>query len=157
MTQVSPTLLENLTFDELQPGQSASLQRTLTPEAVRDFARVSGDVNPAHLDPEYAAGTPFGTVIGHGMWSGALISALLGTRFPGPGTIYLGQDLKFHRPVHIGDTVTVTLTVREKDDRKKRVVLDAEVCNQNGERVVSGVSTVLAPTVKVSRPAMALD
>ena len=91
------------------------------------------------------------------MWSGALISALLGTRFPGPGTIYLGQDLKFHRPVHIGDTVKVTLTVREKDERKKRVVLDAEVCNQNGERVVSGVSTVLAPTVKVSRPAVVLD
>ncbi len=141
----------NLTFDELAIGQSGSLSRMLTMEDIRDFARVSGDVNPAHLDPDYAASTPFKQVIGHGLWSGALISCLLGTRFPGPGTIYLEQTLKFHRPVHLGDTVTVTLTVRDKDERRKRVVLDCVVSNQDGATVVSGQATVLAPTVKVIR------
>lgn len=149
-------MLENLTFDELANGQSASLARTLTTADIRDFARVSGDVNPAHLDAEYAATTPFKEVIGHGMWSGALISCLLGTRFPGPGTIYLEQSLKFHRPVHVGDTVTVTLTVQEKDERRKKVILDCKVTNQDAATVVSGLATVMAPTVKVVRPAPVL-
>ncbi|RZU46790.1 acyl dehydratase [Fluviicoccus keumensis] len=145
-------MLENLTFDELAVGQGGSLSRTLTAADIHDFARVSGDVNPAHLDAAYAAATPFKVVIGHGMWSGALISCLLGTRFPGPGTIYLEQTLKFHRPVHVGDTVTVTLTVLEKEERRKKVVLDCQVANQDGVVVVSGQATVMAPTVKVVIP-----
>lgn len=145
-------LIENLTYDELSVGQSAKLLRTLTLADIQAFAAVSGDTNPAHLDPAYANDTLFHGVIAHGMWGGALISALLGTQFPGPGTIYLQQDLHFSRPVRIGDTLTVTVTITAKDDVKKRVDLDCEVINQNAERVLYGSARVLAPTQKVRRP-----
>jgi phosphate acetyltransferase len=111
-------MIENVTYDELFVGQSARLLRTLTLEDIQAFAAVSGDTNPAHLDPEYANDTMFHGVIAHGMWGGALISALLGTKFPGPGTIYLQQDLHFSRPVRIGDTLAVVATVTSKDDEK---------------------------------------
>ncbi len=144
--------VENHTFEELQIGQSARLMRTLTPQDIQAFAAVSGDTNPAHLNPAYANETLFHGVIGHGMWSGALISALLGTQFPGTGTIYLDQALHFSRPVRIGDTLTVSATVIAKDDQKKMVELACEVVNQNEERVVSGVARVLAPAQKVRMP-----
>ena len=104
-------LIENRTFDELRIGDSASLVRTLTLRDIELFAVMSGDVNPAHVDVEYAKSDMFHKVIAHGMWSGALISTVLGTQLPGPGTIYLGQSMRFHRPVGIGDTLTVTLRV----------------------------------------------
>ena len=144
--------IENCTFDELEIGQNAQLVRTLTQQDIQAFAAVSGDTNPAHLDPEYASDTLFHGVIAHGMWGGALISALLGTQFPGPGTIYLQQDLHFSRPVRIGDTLSVSVTITAKDDAKKRVDLDCEVLNQNAERVLYGSARVLAPTQKVRRP-----
>ena len=97
-------LIENFTFDEISIGQSARLLRTLTLGDIEAFAAVSGDTNPAHLDEAYANDTLFHGVIAHGMWGASLISALLGTRFPGPGTIYLEQNLQFTKPVHIGDT-----------------------------------------------------
>jgi len=145
-------LIENITYDELSIGQSARLLRTLTLEDIQAFAAVSGDTNPAHLDPEYANDTMFHGVIAHGMWGGALISALLGTKFPGPGTIYLQQDLHFSRPVRIGDTLVVVATVSSKDDEKKRVELDCVVHNQNGEKVLHGTARIIAPTQKISRP-----
>ncbi len=126
--------IENVLYDEITVGQSARLMRTLTVEDIQAFAAVSGDTNPAHLDPEYANDTLFHGVIAHGMWGGALISALLGTEFPGPGTIYLQQDLHFTKPVRIGDTLTVTVTVTAKDDAKKRVDLDCLVSNHQAER-----------------------
>ncbi len=144
--------VENLTYDELSLGQSAVMARTISLDDIRAFAAVSGDTNPAHLDPEYANDTLFHGVIAHGMWGGALISALLGTEFPGPGTIYLQQDLHFTRPVRVGDTLTVTATVITKDDEKKRVELDCQVRNQKGDSVLHGVARVLAPTTKVRRP-----
>jgi len=144
--------VENFTFDELQIGQNARLLRTLTPHDIQTFAAVSGDTNPAHLDADYASDTLMHGVVGHGMWSGALISALLGTQFPGTGTIYLDQSLNFSRPVRIGDTLTVSATVSAKDFERKSVDLACEVVNQKGERVVSGVARVLAPTQKVVRP-----
>lgn len=144
--------VENHTFDELQIGQSARLLRTLTPQDIQAFAAVSGDTNPAHLNAEYANDTLFHGVIGHGMWSGALISALLGTKFPGTGTIYLDQALHFSRPVRIGDTLTVSATVTAKDDNKKTVELACEAVNQKGEQVVSGVARVLAPSHKIRMP-----
>lgn len=147
-----PDFIENVLYDEMTVGQSARLIRTLSVEDIQAFAAVSGDTNPAHLDPEYANDTLFHGVIAHGMWGGALISALLGTEFPGPGTIYLQQDLHFTKPVRIGDTLTVTVTVSAKDDVKKRVDLDCLVLNQQGERVLYGVARVLAPTLKVKRP-----
>ena len=144
--------IENVTYDELKIGQSARLLRTLTPADIQAFAAVSGDTNPAHLNAEYANDTLFHGVIAHGMWGGALISALLGTQFPGPGTIYLEQNLRFTRPVRIGDTLTVLATVTAKDDAKKRVELGCQVSNQKGDIVLSGTARVLAPTEKVRLP-----
>ena len=102
-------VIENRTFDEIAIGESASLSRTLSKDDIALFAVMSGDVNPAHLDQPYAEHSMFHHIIAHGMWGGALISAVLGTRLPGPGTIYLGQDLRFRKPVGLGDTVTVTV------------------------------------------------
>ncbi|MFZ6708265.1 bifunctional enoyl-CoA hydratase/phosphate acetyltransferase [Undibacterium sp. TC9W] len=145
-------LISNVVYEDLQIGQTASQVRTLTNVDIQAFATVSGDVNPAHLDAEYAAHTLFHGVIAHGMWGGALISTILGTRLPGPGTIYLEQNLHFAKPVRIGDTLTVSATVVAKDDEKKRVTLDCEIINQKGEKVVYGNALVIAPTEKVSRP-----
>jgi phosphotransacetylase/acyl dehydratase len=147
--------IENRTFDEINVGDSATLVRTLTEHDIKLFAVMSGDINPAHVDPDYAMSSRFHEVIGHGMWSGALISTVLGTAFPGPGTIYLGQSLRFRRPVKIGDTITIKVTVKEKDE-KGHVVLDTECVNQDGESVVSGTADVLAPKEKVRRPKVEL-
>jgi phosphate acetyltransferase len=144
--------IENVTYNEITLGQSARLLRTLTLDDIQAFAAVSGDTNPAHLDAAYANDTLYHGVIAHGMWGGALISALLGTHFPGPGTIYLDQVLHFTKPVRIGDTLTVTATVVSKDDARKSVELDCQVLNQKGERVLHGTARVLAPTEKVRLP-----
>ncbi|WP_028300308.1 MaoC/PaaZ C-terminal domain-containing protein [Oceanospirillum beijerinckii] len=141
------SVLINKTYDEIQEGESATLVRALTEKELVLFAAVSGDVNPVHLDAEFAKTTMFGEQIAHGMWSGSLISAALATVLPGPGTIYLGQELSFRRPVKLGDTLTVTLTVKEKLS-KNRVVIDTLVTNQNEEKVVVGTATVMAPTEK---------
>lgn len=148
-------LIENLTYDELQLGQRAALRRTLTRDDISAFALVSGDVNPAHVDADYAKGTRFHEVIAHGMFAGALISSLLGTEFPGPGTIYIAQTLHFHRPVHVGDTLDVQLVVTAKGEHAQ-VQLDCDVRNQRGEQVVSGEAVVRAPTQKVARPRAAM-
>ena len=144
--------MENVTYEELSVGHSARLLRTVTLEDIQAFAAVSGDINPAHLNPEYADATMFHGVIAHGMLGAALISALFGTQFPGPGTIYLGQELKFTKPVRIGDTLTVVATVSEKDDEKKRVAMDCQVTNQKGEVVLKGVARLMPPTQKVRVP-----
>ena len=107
-------LIENRTFDEIAVGDTASLTRTLTADDIQLFAAVSGDVNPAHLDPVYAETDMFHRVIAHGMWGAGLISAILGTELPGPGAIYLGQSLRFTRPVGVGDTITACVTVAQK-------------------------------------------
>ena len=148
--------IENKTFDELEVGQSAELVRTLKHQDIELFAVMSGDVNPAHVDAEFARSDLFHKVIAHGMWGGALISAVLGTELPGPGTIYLNQSLSFRRPVGLGDTVTVRVTVREKKPEKKRVILDCECLNQDGETVIKGDAEVIAPTEKVRRPRVTL-
>lgn len=143
----------NYTYDELSIGQSASLTRTVTDNDVKAFALVTHDFNPAHLDAEYAEHSPFKGKIVHGMWSAGLISALLGTKFPGMGTIYLDQSLKFRRPVYVSDTLTAKLTVKAKDDAKKWVEFDCEVTNQDGKVVIMGESQVIAPTEKIRRNA----
>jgi len=149
-------LIENRTFDELVVGDSASLTRVLTRRDIALFAIVSGDVNPAHLDPAYAETAMFHEVIAHGMWGGALVSAVLGTTLPGPGTIYLGQDLRFRHPVRIGDAVTVTVSLVEKRADKSIALFDCTMTNQFGETVVEGQARVKAPTEKVVRPRIAL-
>ena len=148
--------IRNRTFDELHLGDSASLSRTLTRADIELFAVMSGDVNPAHVDEDYARSDMFHKVIAHGMWSGALISTVLGTQLPGPGTIYLGQSLRFLKPVGLGDTVTVTLTVARLDPEKRRVAFDCTVVNQDGQQVVTGTADVIAPSEKVERPRITL-
>ncbi len=106
--------LKNKTFDEMQVGDEASLVHVLERDDIACSRAVSGDENPTHLDVTYAATDMFGHIVAHGMWTGALISAVLGTKLPGPGTVYLQQDLKFLKPVTPGDTITATVIVREK-------------------------------------------
>jgi 3-hydroxybutyryl-CoA dehydratase len=142
------TTLENYTLAELAPGFSRTYSKTLTREDVVLFAHCSGDVNPLHLDAEYAATTPFGEPIGHGMWTGALVSAAIATRLPGPGSVYRSQSLSFKQPVKLGDTVTVTLTVTEIRERMRLVTLDCEAHNQDGKLVAKGVAEVIAPAEK---------
>jgi enoyl-[acyl-carrier protein] reductase I len=153
---VEPVIVVNRTFDELRVGDTASSTRVLTRRNIELFAIVSGDVNPSHLDPEFAETQMFAGIVAHGMWGGALISAVLGTEFPGPGTIYLGQDLRFCRPVRIGDAVTTTLTVKEKRAQRSIAVFDCTCTNQHGETVIRGTAEVIAPTQKVQRSRMPL-
>ena len=149
------SLLENFTFDELVIGQSASYSRVVTDEAVRLFAAVSGDVNPVHLDEEFAAATQFKGRIAHGMFTAGLISAAIAMELPGPGATYLGQELRFERPVRIGDTITVELTVSAKTPGKNFVQLQTIARNQHGKTVVSGSANVLpaAEKIRIERPA----
>jgi acyl dehydratase len=148
----SESLIENRTFDEIEVGENAALERTLTWRDIELFAVMSGDVNPAHVDEEYARSDIFHAIVAHGMWAASLISALLGTRLPGPGAIYREQTLRFRHPVVIGDTITVSVTVASKDPERRRVVLDCRCLNQRGETVIDGTATVLAPKEKVRRP-----
>lgn len=148
--------IENKTFDEIKVGDRADLTRRLKPQDIELFAVVSGDINPAHLDAEYAQSDMFHKVIAHGMWGGALISALLGTELPGPGTIYVTQNLNFRRPVGLGDTVTVQVTVTAKDAALHQVTLDCLCTNQDGDTVIQGQALVIAPNKKVRRPRVAL-
>ncbi|MEM7752543.1 MAG: bifunctional enoyl-CoA hydratase/phosphate acetyltransferase [Pseudomonadota bacterium] len=144
--------IENRPFDEIAVGDFAELVRTLTAQDIDAFAVVSGDVNPAHVDTEFAEGDIFHKVIAHGMWGGALISNVLGTQLPGPGTIYLEQSLKFLKPVGIGDTVTVRVTVAEKHAEKKRLTLECACTNGDGKPVIVGQAHVIAPDRKIRRP-----
>jgi len=146
----------NRTFDEIKIGDTASLSRTLTKEDIELFAAISGDVNPVHVDQAFARDDMFHKIIAHGMWGGTLISTLLGTELPGPGAIYLRQTLNFRRPVGLGDTVVVSITVREKHPDKRDVVFDCRVINQAGDVVIDGVADVIAPTKKIERPRIIL-
>ncbi|WP_026687102.1 bifunctional enoyl-CoA hydratase/phosphate acetyltransferase [Azovibrio restrictus] len=147
-------MIVNRTFDEIQVGDSSSLTRTLQAEDIKLFAIMSGDVNPAVVDPEFAHSGIFREVVAHGMWSGSLISTVLGTQFPGPGTILIDQSLHFARPVRVGDTITITVTAKQKFDHNKHLILDCTCVNQDNLPVVHGTAEVLAPTEKVERRAM---
>lgn len=139
----------NRTFAELRPGDSAELNAVLSAREIGLFAAVSGDINPAHLDAEFAARSRLHGVVGHGMWGAALISAVLGTRLPGPGTIYLGQELRFKRPVRPGDAVTARVTVVELVPERGIVRLDCVCLNQFGDTVIEGRAEVLAPQERI--------
>ena len=149
-------IIENRTYDEIAVGDSAMLVRTLRPEDIRMFATMAGEVNPAHVDPEYARSAQFREIAAHGMWGSAMIANLLGTQFPGPGTVMLSQNLRFAGEVRIGDTVTATVTCRRKSDHDGRVVFDCVCVNQDGTRVVDGEAEVAAPTEKIRRPRTSL-
>lgn len=148
-------MLSNRTYDELAVGDKAEVTHRVTERDLTLFAAVSGDVNPVHLDEAFAAATPFKGRIAHGMFSGALISAAIACELPGPGSIYIGQELSFLRPVRLEDEIRVELEILEKL-AKNRVRIATRVFNQDGKQVVDGVATVMAPTEKVSVPRPAL-
>ena len=131
-------------IDQLHPGMSASMAKTVTEADIILFSGVSTDVNPAHIDEEYAKTTMFGGRIAHGMLSASFISAVLANKLPGPGTIYLSQTLKFKAPVRPGDTVTATVTVKEVNVAKNRVTLDT-VCTVAGKTVIEGECLMMPP------------
>lgn len=129
-------------FEDLQVGQTASVGKTITEADILMFAAVSTDTNPVHLNAEAAAASVFKERVAHGMLSAGLISAVLGTKLPGAGTVYLAQTLQFRRPVRIGDTVTATAEVVSLDQDKRRATLRT-TCTVNGKAVIEGEATVL--------------
>lgn len=143
-----PQQITNRTFDEITVGDTATYSRLVTDREIQLFAAVSGDHNPVHLDPDYAATTQFGECIAHGMLTGAFISAAVAMLLPGPGAIYLGQTLQFRAPVTLGDTVTVNLEVTDKHPSKPWLTIACTVCNQNAKTVARGEATIMAPTEK---------
>lgn len=143
--------IENKTFDELKIGDSAQIERTLNLQDIELFAAMSGDVNPAHVDLEFAKSDLFHKIIAHGMWGASLISTVLGTELPGPGTIYLDQSLHFQSPVAIGDIITARVTIISKKEEKNIIELDCKCLNQNGKEVITGKAVVIAPTKKIKR------
>ncbi|MDR3515345.1 MAG: bifunctional enoyl-CoA hydratase/phosphate acetyltransferase [Azospirillaceae bacterium] len=147
---MSSDVLENKTFDEIVIGETASVQRELRRDDIALFAVITGDENPTHLDEDYAS-SHGGKLVGHSMWSGALISGVLGNVLPGPGTIYRSQNLSFNGGVEVGDVLTVTVSVREKNPADKTVAFDCRVAKANGDAIAQGVAVVIAPSEKISR------
>ena len=135
--------MHGLYFDELSVGQSAEITAVVGAADIEAFAAISGDTNPLHLDEAYAATTPFGGRVAHGMLTAAYISAVVGTRLPGPGGIYLTQSLRFRRPVKIGDPVTAIVTVKALDSRGHATL--TTVCKVHGKTVVDGEAVVMVP------------
>ncbi len=148
--------IENRVYDEINEGDTATLIRTLRPEDIQMYAILSGDMNPTHVDPEYARSSQFREVVAHGMWGGMLFSNVLGTQFPGPGTVYIDQSLHFEHSVRVGDTLTVTVTCKRKFDHNHHIIFDCDCLNQDNERVIHGTAEVIAPLEKVKRPKVAL-
>lgn len=136
--------MQGLFLEDLSVGQSAELTRTVAEGDLAAFAEVTGDTNPVHLDAAYAAGTTFKERIAHGMLSAGYISAVIGTKLPGPGAIYVAQSLRFRRPVKIGDAVTATATVSAIDAAKARVTLTT-VCTVGGKAVLEGEAEIMVP------------
>lgn len=133
---------ESHCIEDLKVGMTASIGRTVTEADIVLFAGISGDTNPVHLDAEYADATQFKGRIAHGMLTASLLSAVLGTKLPGPGAIFMGLNIRFRAPVRPGETVTATVTVKEVIVEKRRVVLDA-VCTVLGKPVIEGDATLM--------------
>jgi len=129
-------------LEDLTIGMESSYQKTITETDIDAFAALTGDNNPVHLDSEYAATTPFKARIAHGMLSAGLISTVLGTQLPGPGCIYLEQQIKFKAPVFIGDTLVATVTVEDINQRRGRVSLKTQ-CFVNTKLVADGTASMM--------------
>ncbi len=134
------------TYDEISIGDSASFSKTLSESDIYLFAGITGDLNPAHVNAVTAAEGMFKQRIAHGMLSASFISTVLAMHLPGPGTIYVGQDLQFRAPVFIGDTVTATVECIEKLDERRWAKFKTTVTNQDGKAVVVGEATVIPPS-----------
>ena len=137
--------MKGITISEMKVGDSASFTKTVSEHDVYTYAGVSGDFNPAHVNEVEAQKGMFGKRIAHGMLSAGFISTVLGTQLPGPGTIYMGQELRFTKPVFFGDTITATVTVAELIPEKNRAILDTVCTNQNGDVVIKSKATVMPP------------
>jgi len=133
------------TIDELRLGETRQFAKTISEADVYGYAGITGDLNPAHINEEYARNTFFRTRIAHGMLTAGFISAIIGTKLPGPGTIYIGQNLKFRAPVRIGDTITASVAVTEIIKEKNRVKLITTCINQDGTLVLDGEAFVSPP------------
>lgn len=136
---------EGCFFEDLSVGQKASFGKTITEADIVLFAAVTGDTNPMHLNEEYAREGFFGERIAHGMLAAGLITKVMGTQLPGPGTIYMSQSLRFRKPVRIGDTVTATVEITALNAEKHRVTLRT-VCAVKGEPVLEGEALVAVPS-----------
>ena len=132
-------------IDELAVGESEEFVRVVTARDIARFVEAVGDRNPAHSDPAYAAATPFGEVIAPGIWTAGLISAVLGTGLPGPGTIYISQSLEFVGPVKLGDIITARVEIVEVVRERNRIRLETICVNQNGQNVLIGEAWVRPP------------
>jgi 3-hydroxybutyryl-CoA dehydratase len=141
---VDPRMLKVLFFEDLERGMRETLMKTVMETDVVGFARISGDENPIHLCDVYAASTRFGERIAHGLYTASLISAILGTRLPGPGAVYRSQTLHFHGPVKIGDVVTVSVEVIDLEAKGRKVRLHCEA-TVDGRVVLDGEATVSVP------------
>ena len=146
-----PTL-QNKTFDEIKIGDTACIKKTLTNEDLEKFAALTGDLNPSHINEQYAAKYNSGKLTAQSFWSGLLTSTLIGTELPGPGSVYLSQHLDFLKAVKSGDTITLTIKVKDKKPDTKMVDFDCLCQNQNDEIVMTGTASIIAPAEKVSIP-----
>ena len=148
--------LRTLFFEDLSVGMAERLEKTIAASDVVGFAQLTGDRNPIHLSEHFAAKTPFGTRVAHGLYTASLISAVLGTRLPGPGAVYISQTLNFRAPVKIGDTVAVVVEVAELIAEKSRARLTC-TCSVGGEVVLDGEALVKVPSqAKCRRPVIKL-
>lgn len=141
--------MKGLTIEDIAVGDSAELGRVVDDESIADFVDAVGDRNPIHSDSAYAASTRFKERIAPGIWTAGLISAVIGTRLPGPGAIYLAQDLRFLKPVHMGDVIRARVTVAEVNGEKNRVRLHTVCVNQRGDEVLSGEALVMPSRTRV--------
>ena len=137
--------MKKKTINELKIGDKASFSKTITETDVVNYAGITGDFNPAHVNDTYAKETIFGERIAHGMLSTGLISAVLGTQLPGPGAIYVSQELKFTAPVKINDTIRAEVEVVSKDVSRNRVTLKTLCINQNNKKVIIGEAVLMPP------------
>lgn len=137
--------MKGLTIKQLNIGDKASFQKTITETDVYLYAGITGDLNPAHINQVEAEATMFQGRIAHGMLTAGLVSAVLGMQLPGPGSIYLGQELKFLAPVRMGDTIKAEVEVIEKIEEKNRIKLNTTCTNQNGVEVLKGIATIMPP------------
>lgn len=130
-------------YEEIEVGETASISKCITEAEVSNFAGIIGDFNPLHVNPEFAKNTMFGQRIAHGMLTASFISTLVGCCIPGINALYLSQEVKFVKPVFLGDTITATAEVIEKIDEKRRVIMQTTITNQRGEVVVAGKAVTM--------------
>jgi len=137
-------LLHGLYFEDIEEGMKDAYAKTITNADIITFAGISGDTNPVHLNHEFASETMFEGQIAHGMLTASFISTVIGTKLPGPGCIYVSQNLRFKAPVKVGDTVTATCTVRKKIPEKHMIEMET-VCSVGSKPVLDGDATILVP------------